>query len=148
MTARLTGGCLCGAVRYEVTTEPQSASTCHCRMCQRQSGSAFMGFFSVPRSALELTGAVREFRASPLATRSFCPGCGSPIGMAYDHEPDRIGITMGSLDEPARIAPRLHWGVESWVPWLKIADGLPRKTTDDDPEFVAAVQRAGAAPRA
>lgn len=128
----LRGGCLCGAVRYEVTAEPVSAATCHCRMCQRQSGSAFMGFFSVPRSGLRLSGELREYRASPLAVRGFCPVCGSSISMAYEHEADTIGLTMGSLDDPALVAPIRHWGVESWVPWLEVSDALPRERTDED----------------
>ncbi len=141
----LTGGCLCGAVRYEVTAEPRSASTCHCRMCQRQSGSAFMGFFTVPASGLRLTGEIRLYE-SPLATRGFCPACGSNLTMTYLHERDAVGITMGTLDDPAAVPPELHWGVESWVPWLRIGDELPRLRTEDDPEFVAARRAAGEAP--
>jgi hypothetical protein len=139
----LTGGCLCGAVRYAVAAEPMSAALCHCRMCQRQSGSAFIGYFSVPRAAVRMSGELREFAATPLAKRGFCPRCGSTISMAYLHEPDRIGLTIGSLDEPGLVPPRLHWGVESWAPWLKLEDGLPRQRTEEDPGFRAAARRAG-----
>ncbi|ESR26367.1 GFA family protein [Lutibaculum baratangense] len=141
-TLPLTGGCLCGAVRYEVTAEPQSSATCHCRMCQRQSGSAFMGFFTVPRSGLRMTGEVREHASSGFATRGFCPVCGSSLTMAYAHEPDAVGLTMGTLDDPSSVPPALHWGVESWVVWLRITDDLPRQRTDEDPEFLEAKRRA------
>ena len=139
MTGRtIEGGCLCGAVRYAVTGPTHSASTCHCRMCQRASGSAFMGFFTVATADVAITGEIRSFASSAFAIRGFCPRCGSPLTMAYTHETDSIGLTMGSLDDPMDVPPELHWGVESWVPWLNVVDHLPRLTTQDDPEFVKA----------
>lgn len=139
----LAGGCLCGAVRYTVAEMARDAVTCHCRMCQKQSGSAFMGFLTAPRRAVAISGGIRHYRSSSFATRGFCPTCGSALTFEYDHEPHLVGITLGSLDEPEAVAPTRHWGVESQLFWLALADGLPRATTQDDPEFQAALARGG-----
>ncbi|MEJ8574893.1 GFA family protein [Microbaculum marinum] len=139
----LTGGCLCGAVRYEIDYEGERGSTCHCAMCRRQSGGAFMGFVTVPRGHLRLTGELKTYRSSEIGLRSFCPNCGTPITMDYSFEDDRTGVVTGSLDDPEAVPPSLHWGAESMLSWLKLEDGLPRMTTDEDPEFVEALRRLG-----
>jgi len=135
----LAGGCLCGAVRYALSRPPGGASCCHCSMCRRSSGGAFQVYASVPRAALRWTsGQPRIYRSSSRASRGFCPDCGSPLVFIYDPKPERIWITVASLARPDAIAPAEHWGVESWLPWLKIDDGLPRRRTDDDPNIGAA----------
>lgn len=137
----LSGGCLCGAVRYSIGALARETVTCHCRMCQKQSGSAFMGFLTVSRPALTVSGNIRHYRSSSFATRGFCPICGSALTFEYDHEPDLVGLTLGSLDDPEAVAPARHWGVESQLSWLVLADGLPQATTEDDPDFQAAIAR-------
>ena len=71
--------------------------------------------------------------------RGFCPECGTPLVM---RDSESIGVLVGSLDHPEDFPPTSHSGIESQVPWLKIADGLPRWKTEDDPYFVAATQAA------
>jgi hypothetical protein len=137
--AMAAGGCLCGAVRYELAAAPRKASCCHCSMCRRASGGAFQAYASVPRDALRWTrGEPKVYRSSPHASRGFCAECGSPLVFVYDPKPHRIAVAVGSLDKPELAAPAEHWGVESWLPWLKIDDGLPRRRTEDDPEFAVA----------
>ena len=137
MTAEsITGGCLCGAVRYEADGPPDHASLCHCRMCQRHFCNAIGGYASFSRETLRFTkGAAKIFRSSDFAQRGFCADCGSPLTYEYTSAPDRLSMTLGSLDHPERIPPRVHFGIESQVPWLHIDDDLPRHRTEDDPDF-------------
>ena len=88
----LTGGCLCGGVRYELDYDGERGSTCHCAMCRRQSGGAFMGFVTVPRAHLRLIGDLKHYQSSPIGVRGFCPQCGTPITMDYPHEDGLTGV--------------------------------------------------------
>jgi len=144
MTAEpVTGGCLCGAVRYQADGPPNHASLCHCRMCQRHFGNAIGGYASFPRARLRFTkGAAKNYRSSDFAQRGFCAACGSPLTYEYSGAPERISVTLGSLDQPERFPPSVHWGIESQVPWLHIDDDLPRHRTEDDPEFQEFAQAA------
>ncbi len=137
MTAEsITGGCLCGAVRYEADGPPDHASLCHCRMCQRHFGNAIGGYASFSRESLRFAkGTAKIYRSSDFAQRGFCADCGSPLTYEYTSAPDRLSMTLGSLDHPERIPPRVHFGIESQVPWLHIDDDLPRHRTEDDPDF-------------
>lgn len=137
----LSGGCLCGAVRYEIDHDGETGSLCHCTMCRRQSGGAFMGFVTVPRAHVRMTGELKIHRSSDIGLRGFCPECGTPITMDYPFEDGMTGIVTGSLDDPEAVPPVLHWGVESMLSWLKLADDLPRKTTEEDPEVAEALKR-------
>lgn len=137
----LSGGCLCGAVRYEIDLAGERASTCHCSMCRRQSGGAFMAFITVPRARFRLlSGTIAGYRSSPFGLRGFCGSCGTPLTMAYDFEPEAIGIVTGSLDDPDAVPPDRHWGAESMLSWLKIDDGLPRLSSEEDPDVLRARQ--------
>ncbi len=142
---KITGGCLCGAVRYEVTQSPDDdIGYCHCRMCQKALGGLF-GYFVMFTGAkigdtFQFTqGKPKYYRSSEWAERGFCPECGTPLVM---RDSESIGVLVGSLDHPEDFPPTSHSGIESQVPWLKIADGLPRWKTEDDPYFVAATQAA------
>lgn len=138
----LSGGCLCGAVRYEIDVADETASTCHCSMCRRQSGGAFMAFITVPREHFRLLrGEIRGYRSSEFGLRGFCAVCGTPLTMAYDFEPEAIGIVTGSLDDPEAVPPDRHWGSESMLTWLRLADGLPRLASEEDPDVLRARER-------
>ena len=141
----LAGGCLCGAVRFEAEGPPRETTACHCRMCQRNSGTVFAVYASYPSERVRfLAGRPKLYRSSSFAERGFCAACGTPLTFQYLAGPEDIGLTLGSFDEPARLAPQSHDGIESWVPWLKMDDGLPRRRTEDDPEFLE--RRSYAAP--
>jgi len=126
-----TGGCLCGAVRYEINGPPAGANYCHCRMCQRLSGSVVTAWATFDKSAIRFTGQnPKVYKSSQIAERVFCASCGSqllcrPLGR------DEIDVAMGSLDNPQSLTPEAHWGVESQMPWLTIKDELPRKRTEE-----------------
>jgi len=137
MTAeRITGGCLCGAVRYAADGPPSDVSYCHCRMCQQHFGSPFGTYVYLPTDRFRFVkGAPRHHRSSGFARRGFCADCGSPLTFEYLQEPERLSVTIGSLDHPERVPPEQHWGIESQFAWLRIADGLPRHRTEEDPDF-------------
>jgi len=134
--AKASGGCLCGAVRYESSVAPSDASYCHCRMCQQSVGNAFAIYADFPTAAFRfVAGAPKVYRSSPFAERGFCADCGTPLTFQYVARPERISVTHGSLDDPAAYPPQRHEGVEGWLSWLKMNDGLPHETTEQDPEF-------------
>lgn len=133
----LAGGCLCGAIRYRCTTHLIDVHYCHCRLCQKAFGNVFAVFGSLPRTALIFTrGSPRHYRSTPFAERGFCASCGTPLTFRYLRS-DWIAISIGSLDRPEAVQPEMHWGIESQVPWLCVADGLPRKPIEGDPEYLA-----------
>ena len=127
--ARLTGGCMCGAVRYELLSDPVDCGWCHCRTCQLNSGAPAMVFASVPEADLVWTkGAekVRRARSSSFGHREFCGECGTPLLMRVDHQPQTIDFSVAALDDPEAVEPSFHifWG--SRIGWFDPPDDLPR----------------------
>src|ERR1700756_4838437 len=94
---RLTGGCQCGAVRYELTARPRGASLCHCRMCQKAGGAPFMAFAPLSITDFVVTrGQIATFASSDIAERGFCSTCGTPL--TYRGVTSRrISVTVCSL---------------------------------------------------
>ena len=122
----LSGGCYCGAIRYQAQGPASSQSLCHCAMCQGTTGAPCVAWFTVPRAQFQLiSGNPTQFRSSNHATRSFCPACGTQLTFADDALPDEIDITTCSLDDAGLAPPKRHLHTQSQVPWLKISDGLP-----------------------
>ena len=122
-----TGGCLCGTVRYRATADPIRAVHCHCGMCRRESGAAFLTHVHFSIEAFSWTeGAPTLYRSSASAGRGFCANCGSTLQMHEDVLDDRVQVTLGSLDTPEKVQPQDHVWTDSQLPWLKIEDELPR----------------------
>jgi hypothetical protein len=126
-----TGGCQCGAVRYELLTAPEHASICHCRMCQRACGQPFMTFARVKNQNLRWTrGTPSLFRSSNIVERGFCNCCGTPL--TYRRvETNTISVTIGSLDDPEATRPVLQFGIEGKLSWTGELDALPVTRTDE-----------------
>lgn len=144
-TIPITGGCLCGAVRYESTESPPNVGYCHCRMCQRSAGGLHIVWVFFPWSSFRFTqGEPTYYRSSDAAERGFCASCGSPLIMR--DQTDELCVHVGTLDHPEDWPPNYaHGGMESKVPWEVITDELPRYTTDEDPavqETLAAAKKA------
>jgi hypothetical protein len=130
MTRRLTGGCLCGALRYECDSEPKEVSYCHCPDCRRTTGSAFCVGVAVDADALNiLSGSVKEYTKTADSgnriTRQFCPECGSPLFTKVDAFPDLVWLKAGSLDEPEWVKPTHQTWTNYAVAWAHIDDDLP-----------------------
>jgi hypothetical protein len=125
----LTGGCLCGAVRYRIEGDlaDEGAGFCHCRVCQRSSGAPVVAWGTFRTADFRFTqGQPAEFRSSPKGVRQFCPACGTQLTFAYTEGPAVLDVTLASLDDPALIVPEYHSWTSSAVPWLKLVDDLPR----------------------
>ncbi len=125
----LTGGCACGTVRYRLTEQPYDTGYCHCRICQRLSGSDRMVFTTVPRDAYVVeTGADRigRFASTDFGERSFCGDCGTPLTIHVAHQDDEIDVTGGSLDDPAVVEPGFHIFACEAPPWAVFDTSLPR----------------------
>jgi hypothetical protein len=123
-----TGGCSCGAIRFRLLESPYDTGWCHCRICQRLSGSAGMVFTTVAKSAYQLEqGAARigRYPSTSFGERTFCLDCGAPLTIHVRHQPDEIDVAVGSLDDPNAVAPGFHIFVEQAPAWLAM-DGLPR----------------------
>lgn len=138
----LSGGCQCGAVRYRLDEEPFNAHICHCRMCQKAFGAFFAPLASVKRENFVLTrGELSIFKSSDAVERGFCNQCGTPLSFGYIGSP-RIAFAIGSLDEPARVVPRIQYGIEGRLPYFASLAGLPGETTesDTDPALLARIR--------
>jgi hypothetical protein len=128
-----TGGCLCGAVRFRASADPVRAVNCHCGTCRRFSGAAFMTFVHFPADAFAWTGKKpTRYRSSADAERGFCALCGSTLSMHEAILPDRVQVSLGSLDRPDLIRPDDHVWTKSQLPWLEVVDHLPRFPTISD----------------
>src|SRR5215467_13974700 len=94
------GGCLCGQVRYSANIEPAFVAVCHCRNCQKASGTAFAVIAVVPKQALSVRGALKTFNdrgdSGRALDRRFCPECGSPILYEAEARPDASLIMAGT----------------------------------------------------
>jgi len=137
MAQAATGGCQCGAVRYRLSMQPQRTHLCHCRMCQRAVGNVFAALTGVKKDRIEWTrGKPAFFASSSLAQRGFCANCGTPLTFAY-HDAEWIYVTLGSLDDPSLVKPEKHFGIESQLPWVHVADELPHIPTEASDKLLA-----------
>jgi len=124
----LTGRCLCGTVRYEMTRAPEVMMYCHCTHCRRASGSSFATNVIVHRDDFKITegaDALGTYESRPGKLRHFCSRCGSPV---YNETPggaDWLPVRAGTLDADPGIRPQAHIWVKSKTPWFEIRDGLP-----------------------
>ena len=122
-----TGGCLCGVIRYRSEGDPVRAVHCHCKMCRRVSGAAFLTFVHFPIDRFEwIGGEPKRFRSSPDAERGFCEACGSTLTMHETVLDDRVQVTLGSLDQAEEVRPDDHVWVKRKLAWLEVEDDLPR----------------------
>jgi hypothetical protein len=129
--APLTGGCLCGAVRYEARPDKREGYYCHCRMCQLAFGNTRAAFFNLRKEQVRWTaGAPTQFASSKLALRGFCGRCGTPLSFAY-LDSANMDLSLGSLDDPAAVRPVSHFAVESRIASWHGADGLAEQRLDE-----------------
>jgi hypothetical protein len=126
----LTGGCGCGAVRFEVSAPLGSALYCHCTRCQRRTGaSASATARAQPGSFRIVSGehTLRAWRPEGGWEKWFCGDCGSAVFSRHPSKPERIGVRLGAFDADPGVRPSLHQFVANAAPWEPIPDdGLPR----------------------
>lgn len=125
-----TGSCLCGQVRYNLTGAPTTVATCHCSICRRSVGAAGVAWACFPHGALSIEGTVTWYQSSTHARRGFCAACGSSLFFATDHHRSEIEVTVATLADADKVAPRYHSWTSNKLPWEHIGDGLPRYRED------------------
>ena len=127
MTPPITGHCLCGAVRFRADAAPLWQAHCHCESCRRATASGFTSFFGIADGHWQWTGeAPRRYASSPGVERFFCATCGSQMAYRADRFPGEIHFYAGTLDAPETYTPTNHVFWEEHMPWIVLADGLPR----------------------
>ena len=128
MSTTITGGCACGAIRYECTEEPVVSVHCQCRGCQHFSGTGHMSLMVVPADAVTVAGAPK-FYDSPADSggttrRGFCPDCGSPVIGNSSGMADVVFLPAGSLDDPSLFDPTVAVFTERGHAWDHLDPGL------------------------
>lgn len=122
----VTGGCLCGDVRIEITGAPWRVGVCHCLDCRKHHGAVFHAAAIFPSDAVAVTGETHSY-----AGRYFCPRCGSSV---FARSADEIEVSLGTLDQTDRFRPTYElWTVrrESWLPPLPLARRYPGNRPDN-----------------
>ena len=138
MADQMSGGCACGRVRYTATVEPHEAYLCHCRMCQRSTGSVSIAFVNAKLDAMSWQGEPDWYESSPIARRPYCRECGTSFGFQFKEGSDKMDLTVASFDDPSPFKPKHHFGVESLHrAWIN-TEGLREYRTD---QYQALVDR-------
>jgi hypothetical protein len=132
---RWTGGCLCGALRYEAEAEPQFSGLCFCADCRKASGSGFIPFIGFSSQAVRFTGSSVKFSSKAAsgrdAVRNSCPKCGSLVHGGEIGKHDQFTIYAGTLDDPSMFHPTIAIFTRDHPQWATIPAGL--KTYEEMP---------------
>lgn len=138
MADRMSGGCACGRIRFTANVHDDEAYLCHCRMCQRSTGSVSIAFKNVKLADIDWDHEPDWYDSSPIARRPYCRECGTSLGFAFKKGSDQMDLTIASFDDPSRFKPKHHFGAESiHRAWVN-TEGLPEYRTD---EYQALVDR-------
>jgi hypothetical protein len=124
----ITSGCLCGKIRYRSEAAPKFVSVCHCRDCQKFTGSAFATVVALPKAALAVTGALKGFTkrgdsGKPIE-RLFCPDCGTSVMDEAEALPGIAMIAAGTLDDPSWVTPTAQIYCASAQPWVALGGAM------------------------
>lgn len=130
MSTKYGGACHCKKVRYTCTAEPELTFYCHCRDCQRTTGSPFSVEAMISSDSFELEGELKTYSvkgdSGQNVQRNFCAHCGSGIYIDCDAYPGYVFLKVGTLDDATSIKPDMHIYTGAKQPWLKIGDKLPQ----------------------
>ncbi|MBW2314115.1 MAG: GFA family protein [Deltaproteobacteria bacterium] len=126
---QVTGACLCGAVRFAVRMPTIFCGHCHCTLCQRNHGAAYVTWFAVPRAQFSLEAGESDLghhASSDHGTRSFCRRCGSSLFCESTHHPEKLDIVLANMEDAIDRAPQVHVFFDDRAPWVEVGDDLPR----------------------
>jgi hypothetical protein len=132
-TLPLTGGCLCGGVRYELTEPPLSAGYCHCTRCQRRTGTAASAQARIAPGSLRITAGehlIKAYAPPEGFEKLFCRECGGALWSRHPKDPNLIGIRLGTFDEDPGIRPTYRQYVDYAAKW----EPIPKDDLDHFPE--------------
>jgi hypothetical protein len=131
MGQKIAGGCACGAIRDETEADPIVMVNCHCRDCQRATGSAFAAVMVVPAAAVMLTGEPRYFKtignSGKAVERGFCAICGSPVTLKLERFPDALAFQAPTLDDPTQYKPGTDLFTASAQPWDRMSPATEKR---------------------
>lgn len=117
------GGCLCGAVRFEVHGAAKWTAYCHCNSCRKHTGAPVSAFVGVERDHVRLTkGQLAIYASSPDVKRGFCSTCGSTLTYEGERWPTEVHFHVGAFDSPQDFPPRGNAFAEERVPWFHISE--------------------------
>jgi hypothetical protein len=130
MADLLDGGCACGALRYRMHSAPMFVHCCHCKDCQRQTGTAFVLNALIEADRVELlSGEPRPFAMPTDSGKphrvSRCPDCGTAVWSEYGGLSKMRFVRVGTLDDPAALPPDVHIYTRSKLPWVTLPEGVP-----------------------
>ena len=130
MTDKLTGGCACGAIRYEAKNDIEFSFQCHCRKCQRATGGGHASAFAVAASNVVFKGTVTEYaQGSDVGATTysgFCATCGSPISSRTERFAERVYIHAATLDMPSVFYPTMSVFSHAAQPWDRVNPDLEK----------------------
>ena len=136
MDEQVSGGCACGRVRYNATIHDRDAYLCHCRMCQRATGSVSIALKNVKQSEIDWAHQPDWYDSSLIADRPYCRDCGTSLGFRFKDGSGMMDLTVASFDDPAPFTPKHHFGAESMHrAWLN-TEGLKEIRTDEYQKLV------------
>jgi len=121
------GGCLCGALRYESKQDAVETGYCHCLICRKSTSAPLVAFASFPIDCFLYTKGVPSiYLSSSTGMREFCGQCGTQICHRAIDAPETVDVNSGTLDDISLVPPKFHIYTKDSVPWLEINDELPR----------------------
>ena len=130
MQKTYSGGCACGAIRYEITGEPVAMLDCQCRQCQRDSGTGHQSHLQFVGAQMTSVGAASNWQSigdgGTVKRRGFCPTCGSPVFLTFPAMPEVLIVTPSSLDDPAIFGPTHVTWSSSGHAWDHLNPALPQ----------------------
>ncbi len=131
MPAPFAGGCACGAIRYDCAADPLYMGNCHCRDCQRATGSAYFAAVGVAKTAFRLLAGMPKYYEKQADSghtmrRAFCPECGSPVFLTNAARPELVVLYAASLDDPSWVRPARDIYTASAQPWDAMDPALPK----------------------
>jgi hypothetical protein len=131
MNSKYAGQCLCGEIQYSADAAPLFAGNCHCKDCQRSSGSAFIPAMLFSEKNVHIAGEAKYFASTSdsgnIHSRGFCPSCGSQLFAKFSNLPGMLGIKAGTLNEASHYIPMLDFYTASAATWNFMNPQLPKK---------------------
>lgn len=131
MTEMHTGGCHCGNLRYQLDAPLHDIAHCHCSICRRTSGGIVMTWTSVPLEGFKWTaGSPTAYDSAPTCVRYFCSNCGAQVALFSRNSPEKMDVTIATLDHPELAPADRHIWTDSRLPWLHLDEHLPEEPAE------------------